>query len=290
MALFIIDLDEIILPLLQLKNYKFIILLVKAAFLCLLLGRAWQHFFWTTPYAAVLPLENGHILKQINLAIGCFLLGGVVVGMLYTPKQKWQTLYIYGILIVILLLSVSYWVVKDYRINQLFEYSIQVGAVWLMILVYSREIKLDKIKLILRVLIAFTFTAHGLYAIGFPYSTPAGFIEMVSNILQTDNQSSMLFLKLAGFMDLVLSVGLFYKTTEKTSLVYAFFWGLATALARTVAYFDALSPFSSIHRWFYETVHRMPHAIFPLILLAICGYIWIGKEKVNSEVMSTSTS
>ncbi len=265
---------------LQSNNFKNVVWLIKIAAICLLLGRAWQHFFWTTPYGIILPIEQGLQMKYFNTIIGVYLLGGGVVGLVYRGKQKWQTAYLYGVVAIILFLSVCYWVTKNYRFVQFFEYSIHIGTVWMLIYLYkSPVVDWQKTQFILKVLIACTFTSHGLYALGFPYATPAGFIEMTTKILGLDHEVAIIFLKLAGFLDLLLSVGLFFKNTEKPALYYAFCWGILTALARTAAYFDALSPVASLHRWFYETLHRMPHALLPLALMAVCGFLFFKKEK-----------
>ena len=268
------------------KATSSIIILLKISAICLLLGRAWQHFFWTTPYAVILPLESGQQIKYFNTAIGFYLLFGAVLSIFFKGKRNWQFLYLYGVLLIISFLSVSYWVTKSYRINQLFEYAIQVGVVWMLIKVYDKPINWPSFRQVLKILIAFTFTAHGLYALGFPYATPAGFIEMTVKILQIDEVSASWFLKLFGLLDILLSIGLFFKPTAKAALIYATFWGLATAFARTLAYYDSLSPLGSLHRWFYESLQRMPHAIFPFLLLICCGYYFKSKSKqLNSSAL-----
>jgi len=266
------------------QNFKYAVTLLKIACLCLLLGRAWQHFFWTTPYAVIFPFDNSLHLKWFNYAIGgTFTLGALVI-FFYDKKIKWHDILLSFITVTLFFLAVAYWVTKEYRWTQLFEYSAQVSAIPLLMYLISNRYKAQKFQFVCSIMIAFTFTAHGLYALGFPYATPAGFIEMTMKILHVDVDAAKLFLGLAGMLDILLTIGLFFKSTQKIALSYAFFWGTITALARVIAYFDALSPFGSLHRWLYETIHRAPHAILPLTLLVLSGYLVLSskKEKIFS--------
>ncbi|MEM1136160.1 MAG: hypothetical protein AAGI07_09995 [Bacteroidota bacterium] len=261
------------------------ILILKFAFACLLVGRIWQHFFWTTPYGVFLPFLESETLKLVNYAFGSLLLLTLTIIPYYNPFKKWQFILLLLAVLVLLLEAIAYWVTKSFRIVQLFEYSIQVSLPYFLHMLLRKDIDTKKILYAMRISIALTFTAHGLYALSFPYSTPANFIEMTQNILKVTPQQAILFLFVAGLLDLLLSIGLFFQKTAKASLVYAVIWGSLTALARTVAYFDFLSPFTSLHRWMYETIHRVPHAALPLVLLILLGYLAIKKKAQDSVLV-----
>ena len=261
------------------KRFKYAVALLKIACLCLLIGRAWQHFFWTTPYADIFPFNDPLHLKWFNCIIGGIFTLGILVILFYNRNIKWHKLLLYFITVTLFFLAVAYWVTKEYRWTQLFEYSAQVSAIPLLLYLLSNKYNAQRFQIICSIMIAFTFTAHGLYALGFPYTTPAGFIEMTMKILHLNVDHAKLFLGLAGMLDILLTIGLFFKSTQRAALTYAFFWGAITAMARVIAYFDMLSPFSSLHRWLYETIHRAPHAILPLTLLMLSGYLIFSTKK-----------
>lgn len=260
------------------ENLNFIIFLLKTACICLLAGRSWQHFFWTTPYAVILPIDNPLYLRWLNYVIGGIFIIGILVIVFYNKGVKWQKVLLYFITAVLCLLAIAYWVTKEYRLTQLFEYSIQVSVITIFMAFIEKSAMPQRLGVICSTIIALTFTAHGLYALGFPYTTPLGFIEMTMKILHVEVAIAKGFLKIVGILDLLLSMGLFFKSTQKVALNYAIFWGTATAMARVIAYFDFLSPFGSLHRWMYETIHRAPHAIVPLVLL-LSGYAVFYKKK-----------
>lgn len=120
--------------------------------------------------------------------------------------------------------------------------------------------------LLLKVAIAMTFTCHGLFAFGWPFETPANFLEMVRNILPLNDEMARIFLTIAGGLDFVVSLLIFFPKWSRAALIYAVIWGSLTALARVVAHVDLDQTLLDLLRWLPETILRIPHATIPLVV------------------------
>ena len=119
-----------------------------------------------------------------------------------------------------------------------------------------------------KIAIAFTFSAHGLYAIGF-YPQPGVFVDMLINILHLSETTAKTFLVVAGILDFVLAIGIFIPRIAQYFLIYAAVWGGLTALARVWANFYLAFPIDSLHQNLHETLYRLPHMLIPLAVLYI---------------------
>jgi hypothetical protein len=78
-------------------------------------------------------------------------------------------------------------------------------------------------------------------------------------------------LYIAGILDVIVSIGLFIpnRWILLPSVIYAFFWGLATTVARLLTnYYPALWE-ASLKQWIPEMLFRFPHWILPLIILLL---------------------
>jgi hypothetical protein len=119
----------------------------------------------------------------------------------------------------------------------------------------------------MKVAVALTFACHALYALGY-YPRPGYYTEMTMNILGLENSGAIQFLLAAGLLDFVVAVGIFMPAQwSKWILLYAVFWGFATAMARIVGNFYMDFPLDSLHQWAYQAVFRFPHFLVPLLLL-----------------------
>lgn len=121
--------------------------------------------------------------------------------------------------------------------------------------------------LLAKMAIAATFTGHGLYALGWPAPTPPHFLFMTQQTLSLSVPDATALLRIAGGLDLLVSLGLFLPRVSRLALGYAVLWGSLTALARPVAYVALETVGPDLHRWAMELVWRMPHALVPLALL-----------------------
>jgi hypothetical protein len=251
-----------------------VITAVRYATVCVFAGRAWQFFFWQTPYSALLTFSKLP-WEQVweNLGIAFVYIQGLVfvfcavlaLSSLVVIRQL-KVLLFTGIFF-LLVLSVLLTAEKNWQFNQFFEYAAQVGTP-LLLLMYAGVFPVSASQKLLfgKVLVALTFSAHGLYALGFPYEQPANFLGMVQQILQVDLAQARVFLRIAGALDLLLSVGLFFTATQRLALGYAIFWGTATAVARLMAPTDWHEPWLLLHRYVFETVMRLPHALLPIAM------------------------
>ena len=157
---------------------------------------------------------------------------------------------------------------KFYHAGQFIEYTIQILLPLIFIYSIQRKIALSKLVLVLKLSIALTFSAHGLYAIGF-YPQPGLFVDMIIKIFHVSEASAKIFLKIAGILDFIVSITIFIPRLSRYSLIYAAIWGGLTALARIWANFYWSFPLESLHQHLYETLYRLPHMLIPLAALFI---------------------
>lgn len=270
---------------------KFLLLLQLAA-AGVFFGRAWQHIFWDAPYRAVLwderwmrgpvefllgvswsefltnPATDRYIQGFIQLVGLVLLLAGIAaLAIRLFPLVSRFFLVVGGVLLI--MLSLLYAKEKFWSIAQFFEYSLQMSSPFLL-LYYFRSGTLDEpMEWWLKIAIALTFTCHGLFAVNF-YPRPAYFTEMTMNILGVSESGAFLFLKLAGMLDILVSIWIFLPGRwGQLALGYAVFWGTATTLARVWAYFHPEFWLSSLHQWMHESIMRAPHFLLPLFLLMV---------------------
>ena len=122
-----------------------------------------------------------------------------------------------------------------------------------------------RIMAIFYLLTAVVFVAHGMFAIGI-YPVPARFVQMTIAILGFSEQATFNFLWIAGLLDFIVAIMLFIPRISRVAMLYMFFWGTLTALARSVSGFNADFWMESLHAYVYETVIRIPHGMIPLAL------------------------
>lgn len=266
-------------------------LLQFAAFF-LLLGRGLQHAFFSTPYSAffthetyMLPiidwfsdlawwqyLRDETWNENINTFIrtigwGYILSAIIVLFFQKIPKRGAQ--FFVGILTAFLLfLAFCYYIGQANRSGQFWEYSSQFS---LPILLYwarfGNPLKANYL-LILKIVIALTFTCHGLYAIGY-YPVPGYFVDMIVRGLGVAPDTARQLLYTAGILDFILSVLIFlpFRFLVIPALVWAIIWGLITTGARlfTNIYWDIF--WDTIWRGMPDMLMRFPHFILPTIAL-----------------------
>ncbi|MEL6922610.1 MAG: hypothetical protein AAFO94_01090 [Bacteroidota bacterium] len=266
--------------------------ILQIAVAALFFGRAWQHLVWDAPYRSLLwdqAWMEGIILRLTGLpweqyitsmevddgirtfvkCVGAFYVLCGTIALLIRQNRRWMHWVLYLGSGSLLFLSFLYFKEKFFVPAQFFEYSLQWSAP--LFLLYSvRYGSLSRrAAFALRLAIAFTFTAHGLYALNV-FPRPGIFMEMTMNILGVSETDAVRFLNLAGVLDLVLSVFIFFRgNLAKAALAYACFWGLATALARVWAFFDWSQAGATLSQWLHETVMRSPHFLLPLLLLLL---------------------
>ncbi|WP_298318051.1 hypothetical protein [uncultured Aquimarina sp.] len=270
-------------------NPRLISILKISAFL-IFLGRAYQHIVWDAPYRTFLwdesmlqgivenifntswneyvtsgAVDNG--INTMTKVIGVLYLACAIVALIIKPNmKKVGKLFLLGGSFGLFILAVLYCKQKFLHVGQFFEYMIQFMSPVLLYLVLFTTVEFKKIRLIALIAIAFTFSCHGLYAIGY-YPRPGNFIDMTLNTLPISEPSAHMLLKIAGILDFVVAIAIFIPKISYPALVYAFIWGGITALARLVGHFHIEFLGNSFNQWTWEVLIRLPHALIPLFVI-----------------------
>jgi len=277
--------------------------LLRAAAACLLLGRAWQHIFWDVKLGALFREEAllGGIVRALGAqwrtyaesealaqaitglqwAMALLFLAAATIAIIGRAKHgKWLKLLPAASVWMFVLAAIS-WKTHQYQFVQFFEHAAQVMAPTLLYLSLAKRVRPQQLLAYTKITVAVTFVCHGLFALGFPYPQPGNFVYMTETILGLDEVASRNLLIFWGLMDLLVSVGLFIPVLLAPSVIYATMWGLATALARVVGYFDGDAVVYSLHSWLYQTIFRMPHALLPLSIWFMMrwGIPTLGKQR-----------
>lgn len=273
------------------KEKRWIFTLLKMAVFTVLVGRAYHHFFFDIPLSALLwdqslmsaPVKwltglSWEEFSKSKLAEDVLIYPRYAFGVLYAVtalfllikknrKQKGDFLLLLSSFSLMFLAFLSY---KDhFALNgQFIEHSLQFGSP-LFLYLFSREIvSKERLIWLMKIAVSLTFVGHGLYAFGF-YPVPVKFIEMTCTILPINESMAKAFLRIAGALDFLVAIGIYWRRTEKPLLLYATIWGGLTALARIVAYFDLDLPVETMHQWWFQSFLRLPHMLIPLLLFII---------------------
>ena len=256
-----------------------------------LIGFAWQHYAWETPYRVLLwdeslfsPIVNyfgiswqnwiGEMRydESITESIKClsilFLLG---VFACFEFKNEHRVFKIFKNIVLIkcglIILLIAILTCKDqfYRPVQFLEFSLQWTI--LFFIIFYNQLKDNKLySLLLKICLAVTFIAHGLYALNM-YPIPANFINMTITILGCSETFARQFLNAIGWCDIIFSILIFVPKINKLALVYCIFWGFSTALARIWANYNLEPSVFTLSRYSYEFLIRSAHFLVPLWLV-----------------------
>ena len=262
--------------------------LVQLATAAVFAGRAYQHLFWDAPYREILwdPYWLGFIIESVvgmswdefarNPAVdagvsafvyglGWFYLLCSLAAVFIQKLRDWGR----GLMVAgsagLLLLALTYTKARFYHFGQFFEYTLQFASPLFLVYLLKNGLTGSLVSW-MKLAIALTFTCHGLYALGY-YPVPGLFMSMTIHLLGTNVDQSLAFLKIAGILDFVVAAGIFLPARySRWILLYALFWGGATALARVLGNFYGQFPLDSLHQWVYEMVYRLPHVLIPAAL------------------------
>jgi len=262
--------------------------LLKISVILIFLGRAWQFIFWDAPFRTF--FWNESLLKPfvetiigvdwqtyanspkldvfINssvLAFGILYLLSAIAVILHSKIERIANYIIIFGGIGLLLLAFLLMSDRFYQFSQFFEYSINFSIPF--IFVFYHKICIQKhLVLILKLLIAAVFIAHGLYAVGY-YPVPGYFLGMVIDILGFTEQGALNFLLVVGILDFIGSILIFVPKVTRYALIYLAIWGFLTSFARLVAGFSFDFFWELLHLNLYQTIYRLPHGILPIIVL-----------------------
>ena len=91
---------------------------------------------------------------------------------------------------------------------------------------------------------------------------------MTINILGVGDESAFLFLNVAGVLDFIVAVVIFFpKKISQFALIYMVFWGFVTTLARVWANFNLDMIGDTLSLWLHESIYRVPHFLIPVAVL-----------------------
>ena len=271
---------------------QIILSLLKLSAFLVFIGRAYQFYFFGAPFRAFFWDE--HLLTKIveglsdsswhdyatNLTVNTwitnftklcsFLLVIVAFTCLFwdriasTSFKKTITS-----ISLFILIFFGYCMVKDiaFSVLQFLELSIQIA----ICLIFFLNNDIDKINIkqltfLLKIAVAFTFIAHGIFAMGI-FILPGHFIDMTIQILGVNETQARLFLHIVGGLDILFSILLFVPKLSKYALLYIITWGLLTAVARLASGFNPNFILKSFHNYTYLVLYRLPHGLIPLTIL-----------------------
>lgn len=155
---------------------------------------------------------------------------------------------------------------NKYVFEQIVEHSLKFGLP--VVYAFQDRLKSKSFVFTLKLLTAFTFIGHGLFAVGLHF-VPGGFLQMTQNILGFGVEGSHTFLFIVGIMDFIVAIALFMKPLQLPAMVYMVFWGALTSLARFVGYYYH-APLEEVYGvYLFETIWRAPHFMAPILLLSL---------------------
>jgi hypothetical protein len=269
--------------------------LMRISVFLLFIGRAWQGMFFDLPLRTffwdekllegIVTLLTGDswqnyvtnksvnidlIINRLGMCTGIF---WALMGFLSLRVQKdwkWSLRMMKFAAFTLIILSLLYYKDRFFAVGQLLEYSIQVAAPLVLIYAVSGKLNTQKIRLVLRIVIAVSFICHGLYAYGY-YPLPGLWVQWSMDVFFiSDNDSAAQFLKIAGLLDFLAAAALFFLPTLRMALYYCIIWGTLTAIARIYCNFYYDFALQSLHQHAFETSYRLVHGAMPLFLLWCC--------------------
>lgn len=276
--------------------FKKALIIIGLSSFFIFIGRGLQLVVWDAPFRAFFwdesllkgvvenlfgtPWEKYVTSRRTDINIQLFIkfcgilliMASAVTGALYIGFIK-NIKWIYIGVFVLFCIAFLEFKEKFKQAPQFFEASLQIGTP-LVYLLMLKKISTQRILLICKILIALTFTAHGLYALGV-YSLPAHFVEMFIKILSVSETQAKILLHLFGILDIITAIALFVpnKKVVNVALMYAFIWGILTAVARLVfnwlIHFNPISSLSSIH----EFLFRICHGLVPLAVIYLTKHL-----------------
>lgn len=283
----------------KLNKARIPIQLLQLSACTVFLGRAWQHLYWDAPFRALLwdeSLMRGLVetvfgwswqwyvgSPEMNAAIQWLIRGVGGLYLLSAAAVYWhhRAPGLSKILIAIGGLNLIFLAFLETKAHffypaQFFEYSLQFGTPFFLLMYRRRQAWSPDLILAMKVAIALTFVSHGLFAVGF-YPRPGYFVEMVMKILRLDQDSAVAFLNIAGLLDFITALALFLpRRVAQWALTYMVFWGFATTMARIAAHFYPELWTYTLSRWVHESLFRCPHFLIPGLVWLLGGR-WLGR-------------
>lgn len=277
--------------------------ILRVATFFIFFGRAYQFVFFDAPLRVLLWDQSimtpfvkffggqewnvyatnpqvDQLINWIQFSIGGIFVLAAISSILVSVKRMYLKWFIYLAIPFLVLLFLLQFKDRFYQMANFFEHAIQMFTPLVFIYFIGGHVRLGRIIQFSRILIAATFVSHGLYALGY-YPQPGNFIDLVIGTFGWSESFARLFIKVAGWMDLVVVSAMFYKPLSNYAIWYMVGWGLLTAFARITAGVHIDFFFQSIHQSVYLSLFRLCHGLLPLALIGM-NYLY----NVRGETVS----
>ena len=230
-------------------------------------GGTWSSYLKALHFYGIVPLVDGICVAILFLGFICLLVYALTSRSFLLPR--WLKTILWACTAVVFFQSVLTAKAHNYSLIYLIEYSLQY-ACFLLLLFARLPYPSTRIYTTAKVLVAATFTGHGLIALNY-LPRPALFYEMPMKILGIDETQAGILLTIAGILDILASAALFirWRPAFLAGIIYCLAWGTATTLARITAGYNPLFMDTWVKQWWPETIMRLPHAFIPPFLLAM---------------------
>jgi hypothetical protein len=279
---------------------KSILSILKASSFLIFLGRAYQHLFWDAPFRVLLWDEklmkpvlqsvfkidwsiyvnsiviDSTIQNTIRFQGIVYLLAAIISIIIKPNSKKWMFIVLYTGGFSLLLLAFLLFKDRSYQLAMFFEHSIQFGTVFTLLYILKTP-RIKRVIFYFKILISLTFISHGIYALGVLYPLPSYFVTMVLTLIPVHESKVIDLLFAMGLIDILIAVLIFVPRITKWVLIYAFVWGILTALARIATGLQYDVSLSIVHQYLFESIYRLPHGLIPLTL-----YLLLKKNNRNN--------
>lgn len=270
-----------------------------------LAARGWLTWHWDSPIRGLVWQEDwwsGFLKEQLNLdwttfaensdpaiTTGLQWIGIALIVLSFVPwlmqakPLRWTRWLLWPAFLLLMLDSFARWVAADYTWGMAIEHSLQMVAPLALFLTTVTSASRQLWAGLVATAAAFTFVGHGLYAAGI-HPVPLSYQNMTANLTGLSEAGTLLFLKIAGWLDFVAAAFLLIRPLRLLGVCYMILWGGATALARTAAHFDLNEVGASLDPWIAETLVRSSHWMLPLLLGA--AFVALRRSAKRSESTS----
>ncbi len=256
--------------------------------IALLVGRAYQHWFFDPPYRSffldeslfswavewfstqswndyTLSLRTDLLIREFSRSAGLlFFITALLVPFARTALRQLLKIMLVLSSLLLFFMSFCYYLDVGFQVGQWLEYAAQIASP-LLLWMALQNWKKQSLLWLIKIAVALTFIGHGLYAFGY-HPVPGNFIEMIITTLKLDNDGAVVLLKIAGVLDFLVGIGVFLPKVNRIAFFYAVVWGFLTAAARLTSYvyFNHLF-WLTVHQTLFEFLIRIPHFMIPAI-------------------------
>jgi len=257
-------------------------------------GKIMQHIFSSTPYRSFVwdsklgiflfgedrwnrwiqgTVIDEYLVLSIYVIAFLFLIKIFYVSVKFFSKKNVSLVFfVIPSFLILFLYALLKFKSKSYQLAMLMEYALQFSTPFILYFYLKFDLK-KFLYYFIAAMTALTFVGHGFYALGV-WPRPGHFTDMVISIFSVSEGIAVKFLILAGILDILLSIGVFFPKFKiaKFSWMYAAFWGFITALARPYSNLRWESSFEEFFIWGGEFLIRAPHFLVPLFVVMFLNY------------------